>query len=212
MNGAMDNAAGIATMLEAARAFVDSGIRPKRSILFVALTGEEKGLFGSEYLAEYPLPAGHKVVANVNLDMPILTYDFQDVVAFGAEHSTVGEAVGRAAAQAGVALSPDPVPDLQLFVRSDHYSFVQKGVPSIFLVTGFKGAGKQASKDFEAKRYHAVGDDMSSPFDWNAGAKFARVNYLIARELADAPTAPRWYQGDFFGDKFAPGQPRAVRR
>jgi Zn-dependent M28 family amino/carboxypeptidase len=211
-NGAMDNAAGIATMLEAARAFVDGGKRPKRSILFVALTGEEKGLFGSEYLAKYPIADGRKLVANVNLDMPILTYDFTDVIAFGAEHSTVGEAVGRAASQMAVKLSPDPIPEQNLFVRSDHYSFVKEGVPSVFLVTGFANGGEQALKAFEAKHYHMPSDDMAVAIDWAAGAKFARLNYLIARELADAPQAPRWYAGDFFGDKFAPNAPRAAKR
>jgi hypothetical protein len=110
-NGAMDNASGVATMLEAARAFAESGARPKRSILFVALTGEEKGDYGSQYLARYPLPTGRKLVANVNLDMPILTYDFVDVVAIGAEHSTVGEAASRAAFKAGIRLSPDQQPE-----------------------------------------------------------------------------------------------------
>ena len=211
-NGAMDNAAGVATMLEAARAFVASGKRPRRSILFVALTGEEKGLFGSEYLAKYPALAGRRLVANVNLDMPILTYDFTDVVAFGAEHSTLGEAVGRAASQMGVKLSPDPVPEQNLFVRSDHYSFVKEGVPSVFLVTGFANGGEQAQKDFEDKHYHMPSDDLAVPINWAAGAKFARLNYLIAAQLADAPAAPRWFAGDFFGDKFAPGQPRATKR
>jgi Zn-dependent M28 family amino/carboxypeptidase len=211
-NGAMDNAAGIATMLEAARAFVDSGKRPKRSILFVALTGEEKGLFGSEYLAKYPVADGRKLVANVNLDMPILTYDFTDVIAFGAEHSTVGEAVGHAAGQMVVKLSPDPIPEQNLFVRSDHYSFVKQGVPAVFLVTGFANGGEKALKDFEATHYHMPSDDLSVDIDWAAGAKFARLNYLIARELADAPRAPRWYAGDFFGDKFAPNAPKAAKR
>ena len=210
-NGAMDNASGIATMLEAARAFVETGKRPKRSIAFVALTGEEKGLFGSEYLAKYPLPAGKKLVANVNLDMPVLTYDFTDVVAFGAEHSTVGEAVGKAAGQMGVALSPDPIPEENLFVRSDHYSFVKQGVPSVFLVTGFANGGKAALEAFEKDHYHQASDDMSRPIDWAAAAKFARLNYLIATQLADAPNAPRWYAGNYFGDRFAPGQPRAVK-
>jgi Zn-dependent M28 family amino/carboxypeptidase len=208
----MDNAAGIATMLEAARAFVGGGKRPKRSILFVALTGEEKGLFGSEYLAKYPIADGRKLVANVNLDMPILTYDFTDVIAFGAEHSTVGEAVGRAASQMAVKLSPDPIPEQNLFVRSDHYSFVKEGVPSVFLVTGFANGGEQALKAFEAKHYHMPSDDMAVAIDWAAGAKFARLNYLIARELADAPQAPRWYAGNFFGDKFAPNAPKAAKR
>ena len=211
MNGAMDNAAGISTMLEAARAFVDSGQKPKRTVMFVALTAEEDGLLGSEYLAEYPTLKGKKVVANVNLDMPILTYDFTDVVAFGAEHSTMGEAVGRAVAKIGVKLSPDPVPEEGLFTRSDHYSFVKKGIPAVFLVTGYGGAGKAASEDFQKNRYHQVSDDMTAPFNWTAAAKFAQVNYLIARELADAPAAPRWYEGSFFGDRFAAGQPKAPK-
>jgi Zn-dependent M28 family amino/carboxypeptidase len=198
-------------MLEAARAFVDSGRRPRRTVMFVALTGEEDGLLGSEYLAEYPTLAGKKVVANVNLDMPILTYDFTDVVAFGAEHSTLGPIVDRAVSKIGVKLSPDPVPEEGLFTRSDHYSFVQKGIPSVFLVTGYGGAGKAASEDFQKNRYHQVSDDMTAPFNWKAAAKFAQVNYLIAREIADAPTAPLWYTGSYFGDKFAAGQPKAPK-
>jgi hypothetical protein len=209
-NGAMDNASGVATMLEAARAFIETGKRPKRSIAFVALTGEEKGLFGSEYLAKYPL-AGRKLVANVNLDMPILTYDFADVVAFGAEHSTLGTAVASAAGQMGVKLSPDPIPEQNIFVRSDHYSFVKEGVPSVFLATGFANGGEKALKDFDDKHYHMASDDMALPIDWTAAAKFARLNYLIATQLADAPQAPRWYAGDYFGDKFAPGAPKAAK-
>lgn len=208
-NGAMDNAAGIATMLEAARAFVDSGKRPKRTLMFVALTAEEDGLLGSEYLAEYPVLAGKKVVANVNLDMPILTYDFSDVIAFGAEHSTLGPVVDRAVSMIGVKLSPDPEPAEGLFTRSDHYSFVKKGIPAVYLKTGYAGTGKVASEEFRKHHYHQVSDDMKLPFNWQAAAKFANVNYLIAREIADAPTAPQWYEGSFFGDKFAAGQPKA---
>lgn len=211
MNGAMDNAAGIATMLEAARAFIDGGARPKRSILFVALTAEEDGLLGSEYLAEYPLPAGHELVANVNLDMPILTYDFQDVTAFGAEHSTIGPVVDRAVAKIGVKLAPDPIPEEGIFTRTDHYSFVKKGVPAVSLATGYGGPGRKAAEDFLANHYHRVSDDMRLPFNWAAAAKFARVNYLIARELADDAQRPRWYEGNFFGERFAPGQPKAAK-
>ena len=138
----MDNAAGIATMLEAARAMVAAGTRPKRSILFAAVTAEEDGLLGAQYLAKHPVVGNGKVVGVVNLDMPILTYDFQDVVAFGAEHSTLGPIIERAAAGANVKLSPDPDPEQSNFVRSDHYRFVQEGVPSVFLVTGSGGAGQ----------------------------------------------------------------------
>ncbi len=209
-NGAMDNAAGVATMLEAARAFVESGKRPKRSILFVALTAEEEGLIGSDYLARNPVTGSGRIVADVNLDMPILLYDFKDVVAFGAEHSTLGPIVERAAARMGVTLSPDPMPEEQLFVRSDHYSFVKVGVPSVFLVTGFANGGEKAFRDFLANHYHKVSDQVDQPFDWQAGAKFAQINYLIAREIADGAEAPRWYEGNSFGDRYAPGQPRAA--
>lgn len=209
-NGAMDNASGTATMLAVAKAFADSGTRPKRSILFAAVTAEEDGLLGSQYLARNPvLPTGGKLVGVVNLDMPILTYDFADVVAFGAEHSTLGPIVDRAAKSAGVTLSPDPLPAEGLFTRSDHYRFVQEGVPSVFLMTGFAGPGKAAFEHFLKTDYHQPSDQISLPFNWQAAAKFARVNYAIARDIADAPRAPLWYQGDFFGDAFAPDQPKA---
>jgi len=210
-NGAMDNAAGTATMLEVARAFAESGQRPKRSILFAAVTAEEDGLLGSQYLAKHPVVGNGKVVGVVNLDMPILLYDFQDVVAFGAEHSTLGPIVAKAAGSAGVKLSPDPLPSEGLFTRSDHYRFVQEGIPSVFLMTGFAGEGQQKFEHFLANDYHKVSDQTDLPFNWEAGAKFARINYLIAREIADEPQSPRWYDKDFFGDVFAPGQPRAPK-
>lgn len=210
-NGAMDNASGVATMLETARAFAESKQRPKRSILFVALAGEESGLLGSNYLARHPVVGTGKIVADVNLDMPILLYDFQDVIAFGGEHSTMGEITARAGASMGVSVSPDPMPEEDFFERSDHYSFVKVGVPSIFLMTGFKNGGEKAFRTFLAKNYHQPSDQTDLPFNWEAGAKFARLNYLIAREVADAPEAPRWYDGNKYGDRFAKGAPRATR-
>lgn len=209
-NGAMDNAAGIATMLEVARAFTQNGARPKRSIMFAAVTAEEDGLLGSDYLARHPLPGG-KVVSVVNLDMPALLYDFTDVTAFGAEHSTMGPMVEAAAGKYGVKLAPDPMPEENLFVRSDHYSFVKQGVPSVFLVTGFANGGEKAFKDFLATHYHKPSDDVSQPFNWQAGAKFAQVNYAIARDIANAPAAPRWYADSPFGAQYAKAAPKAAR-
>jgi hypothetical protein len=210
-NGAMDNATGIATMLEAARAFTQSGTRPRRPILFAAVTAEEDGLLGSQYLAKNPVvtASGGKVVAVVNLDMPVLLYDFNDVIAFGAEHSTLGQVVERAGATMGVKLAEDPLPQEGLFTRSDHYRFVQEGVPSVFLMTGFGNGGDKKFTGFLETHYHKPSDQIDLPFDWAAGAKFARLNYQIAREIADAPAAPLWYQGSFFGDTFATSQPRA---
>jgi Zn-dependent M28 family amino/carboxypeptidase len=197
-NGAMDNATGIATMLEVARAFATGGVRPKRPILLAAVTAEEDGLLGAEYLAKHKLPAGGKVVGVVNLDMPVLLYDFNDVIAFGANHSTLGPTVKAAAAQAGVALAEDPLPQEGLFTRSDHYKFVREGVPSVFLMTGFGNGGEKQFTGFLSTHYHKVSDDLKLPINWQAGAKFARINYLIAKEIADAPQAPKWNADSFF--------------
>jgi Zn-dependent M28 family amino/carboxypeptidase len=210
-NGALDNAAGVATMLEAARAFATSGERPRRSILFIANTAEEKGLLGASYFASNPTVPVAKIAAAVDLDMPLLLYRFTDVIAFGADHSTVGEAVRRAAGEMGLGLSGDPMPEENIFVRSDHYEFVKEGVPAIMLATGWANGGGEKWKAFLGGAYHHPNDDMSQPIDWESGARFARLNYLIARELADAPQRPRWYKGDYFGDAFASGQPRAAR-
>lgn len=211
VNGAMDNASGIATMLEVARTFVTSGQRPRRPILFAGLAAEEHGLLGASYLANNPVVGQAKVVGLVNLDMPMLSYDFVDVVAFGAEHSTIGNAVARAIASEGIKLSPDPTPDQVLFVRTDHYQFVKKGVPAVSLDTGPGGGGAEANETFLKTRYHEPGDDINQPFDWNAAAKFARLNYLVSIELANAPEPPRWYEKDFFGETFAKGEPKAKR-
>jgi hypothetical protein len=215
-NGALDNASGIAAVIETARAFVESGRRPKRSILFLAVTGEEKGLLGSDYFAEYPTLPLSRIAGVVNIDMPILTYDFGDIIAYGSESSTLGEIVRRAAAQIGVTMSPDPQPEQGIFTRSDHYNLVRRGVPAVFLKTGPHDvagtlAGAEADRDFRTKRYHEPADDLSQAIDWTVGAKFARVNWLIAREIADSPERPRWYAGDFFADLFAKDAPRAPR-
>jgi hypothetical protein len=210
-NGAMDNATGIATLIEVARAMSRPGNRPRRPILFAAVTAEEKGLLGAQFLSRHPVTGNGRVISVVNLDMPLLTYDFQDVTAFGAEHSTMGPLVARAAARMGVALSPDPLPEEGLFTRSDHYRFVQRGVPSVFLITGFANGGRERFNAFLEGQYHKPGDDLTQPFNWQAGARFARLNYLIAREIADGAEPPRWYRGSFFGDAFGGDQPRAPR-
>lgn len=201
-NGAMDNASGIATMLEVARGFTQSPDRPRRSVVFLAVTAEEKGLVGADYFANNPTVPKGSVAANVNLDMPVLTYPFGDVIAFGAERSNLGPAVRRAAESMGVKLSPDPLPEEGLFTRSDHYRFVEQGVPSVFLMTGFEGPGREAFTKFLAERYHKPNDDLDQGIDYAAGAKFAKLNYEIARELADMDERPQWNQGDFFGQLF----------
>lgn len=201
-NGALDNALGVATILDVAGAF-SQGARPRRTVYFVAVTAEEKGLIGSDYFAHFPTTAGRRIVAEVNLDMPVLLYPFTDVIAFGADHSTLGETVREAAATMGVALSPDPLPEESIFVRSDHYRFVQQDIPSVYLFPGFANGGEAAVRDFLKNRYHQPSDDLSQPIDYDAAARFAALNYAIARRIADDAAAPRWNDGDFFGDIFA---------
>ena len=210
-NGALDNASGIATMLEAARAFVNSGKPPRRTVMFVANTGEERGLLGADYFASNPTVPADRIVGLVNLDMPLLLYDFRDVIAFGAEHSTIARAVADAASSIGVAVTPDPMPEQSLFVRSDHYPFVKQGVPAVFLMTGHGNGGKPMWDKFLTGDYHSVTDDLKQPLNWEAGARFAELNYRIARTLADADARPLWYAGDYFGDSFAAGRSRAAR-
>lgn len=198
-NGAEDNAVGIAALIEEAKRFKASGQRPRRSILFLAVTAEEKGLVGSDYFAKHPTVPISSIVANVNFDMPILSYAFEDMAVFGADRSTLGPIVAKAVAALGVTMSPDPDPSLGIFVRSDHYRFVQQGVPSVFLWPGQKGPGKAAVADFFKHRYHQPGDDLSQPIDWAQGVRFVAANYAIARAIADADARPRWNKGDFFG-------------
>ncbi len=206
-NGALDNASGVAILMEVARAYVRAGDRPRRSILFAIVAAEEKGLLGAEYFAHYPTLEKSNLIANVNLDMPILLYDFSDVVAFGAERSSLGPVTEQALAKIGVSLSPDPMPQEGIFTRSDHYRFVQQGIPSVFLVTGWgPGVGGKDGgaifREFLGNTYHSPADDLSQDIDFEAGAKFAHANWLIANAIANGDARPTWNEGDFFGETF----------
>ncbi len=198
-NGALDNAIGIASLIEEAKRFKASGQASKRTVIFLAVTGEEKGLVGSDYFTNHPTVPLTSIVADVNLDMPILTYKFEDMVVFGAERSTLGPIVQKAVAAIGVGLSPDPMPEEGIFVRSDHFRFVQKGIPAVFLWPGQKGPGKAAVAYFMANNYHKPSDDLSQPIMWDQGVRFVDANYRIAREIADGAQRPVWNAGDYFG-------------
>lgn len=205
-NGALDNAAGIAAMLEAARAI--KADPPRRSVIFLAVTAEEKGLLGAEYFALNPTVPIDAIVANVNLDMPVLTYDFTNMVGFGATHSSLEGTLENTLKSMGLGLAADPIPEQSIFVRSDHYRFVQQGIPSIMLDTGTdssegEGKGLEITNDFIKTHYHQPSDDLSGPINYNAGAKFAEVNYRLIKAIADAEQAPTWNEGDFFGELFS---------
>lgn len=205
-NGAYDNALGSAILFEVARA-LGKGPRPKRSVVVALVTAEEKGLLGSDYLAQHLPKSAGRVIANVNLDMPVMLAPSRDVVAFGAENSSLEAVVRRAAQAAGYELSPDPMPEQNIFVRSDQYSFVKQGVPAVYLMPGFTAAdaavnGAQVFGGFLARHYHRPSDDLSLPMPLDAIARFAQVNLLIAREIADSSETPAWKPGNFFGETF----------
>ncbi|WP_240700143.1 M20/M25/M40 family metallo-hydrolase [Sphingomonas gei] len=197
-NGAMDNAVGTASMLEVARAFTASGKRPRRSVLFVAVTAEEQGLVGSDYFAANPTVPKGSIVADVNLDMPVLTYKFEDLVVYGADRTSIGPTVAAVARAEGLTLTPDPAPEQASFVRSDHYSFVRAGIPAVSLEPGPKGPGKAAIDAFGEKHYHQPSDEVAL-IDFSQGVRFVKLNYAIARALADGDQRPLWNKGDFFG-------------
>lgn len=206
-NGYYDNAMGIALMIEAARAFAAMPVAPRRSILFVAVTGEERGLLGSDYFAHYPTVPTDAIVANVNLDMPLFLYPVADVIAFGAEHSSLESLIASAITAEDFVLTPDPIPEEVIFIRSDQYSFVRQGTPAVYLMPGFTSSdpvidGEAAFRDHLATHYHRPSDDASRPFDIESALRFARANVRIGLAIADDDLRPVWNEGDFFGDRF----------
>ncbi|HET8946478.1 MAG TPA: M28 family metallopeptidase, partial [Candidatus Polarisedimenticolia bacterium] len=206
-HGAYDNASGVAVLLEMARVFASLHPAPRRSLLFAVVTGEEKGLLGSDYLARHPVGPG-TVVADVNVDgAPGILYPLADVVALGIEHSSLKQPVEAAARAVGYTLSPDPMPEESIFVRSDQYSFVKQGVPSVFPVDGGKSSapgvdGLALTRTWMTTLYHTPGDSMAQKFDFDSAAKGARFCALITEAIAQAPARPSWNRGDFFGVKY----------
>lgn len=204
-NGAYDNAMGIALMMEAARAFAASP--PKRSVMVLAVAGEERGLLGSDYFVNYPTVALESVVANINLDMPLFLFPVADVVAFGAEHSNLKGPAEKAAEAEGFNLVPDPIPEEDVFRRSDQFSFVQAGIPSIYLISGYTSLdpsidGEALFNEHLKSHYHKPSDDLSRPVHWESAERFARVNARIGFAVADANSRPVWNPNNFFGETF----------
>ena len=207
-NGALDNALGVAVMLEAARELVAAPTRPKRSILFVAFTGEEKGLLGATHFVSSPPVPASALVANVNMDMPVILGALNDVVPIGIEHSTLQAVVEAAAREVGVTLSPDQKPEETVFVRSDQYAFIRAGIPAVYLNGGVKGHdahfdGVASLDGFLRTHYHLPGDDVNQPIHYPTAAKLAELNAVIGARIGNADARPRWNADDFFAKKFA---------
>jgi Zn-dependent M28 family amino/carboxypeptidase len=210
-NGAHDNAVGVAMLLEIARALHIAGTKPRRSIIFAAVTAEEKGLLGADFFAERAPGKDLKIVANVNMDMPLTFVPLQEFVALGAEHSSLGATARAAAAAQGYRLGGDALPEEVRFIRSDQFAFIRRGVPAIVLIGGDKPRDPSVDlealgRDFRQSHYHQPSDDLSLPMDDGTTADLARVNLRILLDAANAQNPPRWLPGDFFGEKFGAGR------
>lgn len=210
-NGAYDNAMGTSILIEVARTLA-SGPRPKRSIIFAAVTAEEKGLLGASYFAEHPTIPAEGIVANINIDMPLFLFPMADIIAYGAEHSTLGEDVEREARSAGLDVAPDPHPEQVIFVRSDHYPFVRSGVPALYLTPGQRSAdpamdGEALTESFLKENYHRPSDDLSLTFHWPSALAFTRLNTALGRAVANSATRPEWLAESFFGQLYGRREP-----
>ena len=208
-NGAHDNASGVAIVLEVARAYAALPVHPRRSIIFLFVTAEERGLLGSDFWARHPTVPKEGIVADLTLDMPFLYHPLLDIVPYGAQHSSLNDPVTKAAHKLGMEIGTDPIPEQALFIRSDHYSFVRQGVPSLFIKSGFKTGdlskdGAAINAGYRRDVYHKPNDDMSQAFDFEAGASHAKLNFLTGWQVAQETARPTWNQGDFFGGLFGP--------
>ncbi len=193
-NGAADNASGTSGLLELAEAFASLPTAPRRSLLFLAVTGEEKGLLGSQYYVDNPIFPLEKTVANFNLDM-IGIGDTTAMVVYGMDRNSLGDDVREAAGQYGLEIWPDDMPEQRIYYRSDHYSFARKGVPAVFPSFGSK---REFFPEFR-KFYHRPSDDTALPWlNYGYMQKHVQVVFTAALKVANADTAPKWTPGDEF--------------
>ncbi|MGI9201511.1 MAG: M28 family peptidase [Woeseiaceae bacterium] len=208
-NGFYDNAVGIAVMLESARALSQLSHAPRRSIVFLAVTGEEDGLFGSDYFVQNPTVPQGSIVANVNVDMPVIIYPMSTMTVYGFESSTLGPPTAEEVALEGFEIRPDAFPEENYIGRSDQYSFATQGIPFVYLAEGVESSdpdidGMALAIAFEENHYHQVSDDLSQPLHWESMERFIRVSARVTRRIAMDDNAPVWVEGDFFGDTFGP--------
>ena len=199
-NGAMDNASGVASLIEVAKHIKAAGIHPRRSLIFAAVTAEEKGDLGSEYFAHHPTVPQKQIVADLNMDMFLPLFRLQYLEVQGLDESTLGDDVRAVAEPEHVIIQADKEPDRNRFIRSDQYSFVKIGVPALAFKFGWiKGTEEEKTfQDWIKTRYHAPSDDLDQPIDAPAAAHFNHLLLLLATRVADADTRPTWKPNSFF--------------
>jgi Peptidase family M28 len=199
-NGAMDNASGVATELDVAALLKASGKKLRRSVLFAAVTGEEKGLLGSRYFAQYPTVDAASIVANINTDMFLPLFSLKRLTIYGLAESDLGDDAVAVARSQGIEPQADIEPKRNIFIRSDQYSFIRRGIPALALKVGFtKGSPEeQTAKKWLTERYHAPSDDVDQPVDKAAAGEFDVFVAKLLERIANRDQRPRWKDTSFF--------------
>jgi len=199
-NGAMDNASGVATLLDIASRLRESGAKLRRSLLFLTVTGEEKGLLGSKYFAAHPTVKPDQMVADLNVDMFLPLFPLRILTVYGLDESDLGRQVRAVAGTFGIEVQSDQEPQRNAFIRSDQYSFIRQGVPALAFKVGYKKGTPEetTAKKWLTERYHAPSDDIHQPVDLKAAADFDSVLMALAEAVANEPERPKWNGGSFF--------------
>ncbi|HEX5435972.1 MAG TPA: M20/M25/M40 family metallo-hydrolase, partial [Gemmatimonadaceae bacterium] len=206
-NGAMDNASGIATMLETARAFQSHHVRPHRSVIFLAVTGEEEGELGSAYFALHPTVPASAIVADLNTDMYLPIIPLTGVFVYGWQESDLGKDVLPVLKALGLKNLEDPEPEQVRFIRSDQYSFIQRGIPALAFKAGYTKDSPEDStvSAWLSTRYHKPSDDLRQPVNFQTAVKFDSMYFDVVKAVADRPTRPKWYPTSVFASIKRPG-------
>jgi len=199
-NGAMDDGSGSALIMDMAASFKKNPEKLRRSLLFVFVTGEEKGLLGSKYFAAHPTVPGKSLVADVNVDMFLPIIPLKVLRVLGLDDSDLGDLAKSVAQSEGVSVQPDPEPLRNLFIRSDQYNFIRHGVPALIMSVGWEpGTPEQKIfKDWLTNRYHAPSDDINQPVDLQAAAKYEEIVRGMLIDIANGDQRPQWKQDSFF--------------
>jgi len=199
-NGAMDNASGCAVLLDVAASLKKSGVKLHRSLIFAFVTGEEKGLQGSRFFAAHPTVDKNSIVADINIDMFLPIVPLKMLTVYGLAESDLGDAVTKVAESRGITIQADQEPLRNIFVRSDQYSFIRQGIPSITMKVGVVPGSPEAQKmkDWLTNRYHAPSDDINQPVDLSAAAGYEEIMRALLIEVANNPNRPQWKPDSFF--------------
>lgn len=203
-NGALDNASGVAGLIEIARAYKALPRPPRRSILFLAVTAEEKGLIGSQHYAENPIYPLAKTVAAINMDVLNFYGRTSDITVVGLGNSTLDDVLSQAAAEQGRKLSPDPTPERGSYYRSDHFNFAKKGVPALYADGGSQFIGKPAdygekkSQEYNRNDYHKPSDDVKSDWDLSGAVEDLKLLFTVGYRIANTDKFPEWKPGTEF--------------